>query len=185
MASEEAKPTQAAWIKIVHVLCMACFFTAHFGLLRHHMSLPQFEVWNFLMVTWEIMVLIMHAVGLTKTALLFSIGEMAGGHMQHFFFNGYPTLLDGILSTFPLMNLYLLQVSLSYFTAPWTRPANRPTFKAWAAALAIGCQMTLFLMIITAIAPLEVLLALPLLHALPKGPHRKLQRLAMDLLSSE
>jgi len=158
-ADGKEKAAPPIWLKVVHLLVLFFFFTNHIGLMRHHMVTVS-SLWSFVMVTCEMMVLVMHALGLSKSALLISCGEMAGGHFQHCFTNGQP-FIEGLLSTFPGMNIYLLSASISYFTAPWTVPANRPSLKKWLSALGIGILATVGLMISTQVAQAELLILLP------------------------
>merc|ERR1712084_56967 len=115
------------------------------------------------MVTSEILVLVMHVFGLRKASLLISIGEMSGGHYQHCFTNGMP-FFDGLMSTYPFMNWYLACAVLSYMTAPWDLPENKPSIKCAFLAIVTGALVTRVCMFASNQFPLEAMGIIGLVH---------------------
>mmetsp|Transcript_8765 Transcript_8765/g.17388 ORF Transcript_8765/g.17388 Transcript_8765/m.17388 type:complete len:195 (-) Transcript_8765:107-691(-) len=182
-ASEETPGMmRKACRKALHVLFFTGWLAIHCGMLRHHQGTQS--IWNFIMITCETAVLGMHAVGLTKTALLISVGEMAGGHFQHLTDPGYPNRIAALLSTFPVMNLYILLASLAYLTAPWTKPECRPRPRKVVKAMVVGVVLTVALMFASAALPPEAVAIFPIVYMLP-GPGPRLQKRVIGLLNEE
>uniref|UniRef100_A0A7S1MC94 Uncharacterized protein n=1 Tax=Alexandrium catenella TaxID=2925 RepID=A0A7S1MC94_ALECA len=183
-AEEEKEATYMpdVWDKAAHLLCLTWWLLSHCALLRFNCTAGG--AWSLLMIVIEIAVLAMHAVGLNKAALLISIGETAGTHFQRFFLDGHPTLLAGVASTFPLMNLHLLSASLAYVSAPWTDPSHKPSFENWLMALILGAAINVLIYVCWTWGTLDLCPLLPALYMLP-GPGQFLRRKTIDFLSAE
>lgn len=122
-----AKYESSQLMKLLHTMLFGCWSMIHFGLARYH-CMNMSGAWSYFMVTNEISSTVMQLVGFRKAGLLLSIGEMSGGHYQHLFTNGMP-VWEGLLSTWPTMNMYIILAILSYLTAPASRPAHKPSLK--------------------------------------------------------
>uniref|UniRef100_A0A7S2G1T4 Uncharacterized protein n=1 Tax=Alexandrium andersonii TaxID=327968 RepID=A0A7S2G1T4_9DINO len=174
-------------MKVVHVGLFCWFIPMHCGLMRHHMGAGLMG-WGQVMILCELGVLVMHAVGLNKAAMLVGIAEMSGGHFQHFFLNGYPTVLEGILSTYPFMNTYLLSIVLCYLTAPTESSSYRSTFSERLfntfKAMFVGCVATVTVMFVTSVASYEHFALCPVLYMLP-GIGPELRRLTVNVLTKQ